>query len=197
MNPNHTEILLVLDASGSMSHLEQESIGSINNFIEDQKKLPGSAALTIIKFSDFNHIKTIIDAKDLKDIKPLTVDDYKCDGMTALCDAACLAIDNLGVRLSNMDESNRPGLVIVAILTDGQENNSQKFKKEDLASRIKEQTDKYNWQFFFLAANIDAVKTAESYAIKGSNAMSFNASSAGIKSVYDTLSASTRSLRSK
>lgn len=186
MKENLTEIVFILDRSGSMSSLTDDTIGGYNAFIEQQKKEPGEARLTTVLFDD--KYELLHDGVNLNDVAPLTHDEYFARGMTALMDAIGRTVNAVGDRLSKEDETERPGKVIVVITTDGMENASREFTKKQVKDMITCQTDKYNWQFMFLGANIDAASEAESIGINRAFASTYTASAAGTDALYTTMS---------
>lgn len=163
MNKNLTEIIIVSDRSGSMQSCRTDAEGGINQFINDQKALPGEARLTFVQFDD--HYEIVHDAIQIKDVPHYTLAPR---GSTALLDAMGKAITTVGERLSKLPEADRPGLVVCVISTDGEENSSREYKAAQIAAMVKEQTEKYSWQFQFLGANIDAIATCKDLEIKTS-----------------------------
>jgi len=194
MKNNLTELIMILDRSGSMSSLVTDTIGGFNSFIEKQKQEDGEALLTTILFDD--KYEVLHNGVDIKTINPLTTNEYSARGMTALLDAIGKTINTVGDRLSKTNEEDKPSKVIFVITTDGQENMSKEFTQSQIKKMVKHQTDKYNWQFVFLGANIDAVGTAQSFGIQGQFASNYTASSAGTDSVYTSLSKNIASYRS-
>lgn len=188
MNQNLTEIIFVLDRSGSMNHLASDTIGGFNTFIDTQKQAEGEAKLTTVLFDDKYEI--LHNGIDLKTVYPLTSKEYYARGMTALFDAVGKTINEVGARLANMPEEDRPGKVIFAITTDGHENASREFSRTQIKEMVTRQTDTYNWQFVFLGANIDAATEAENIGISSAFAATYSASAVGTISVYETLSKS-------
>jgi uncharacterized protein YegL len=188
---NKTEIVLIVDRSGSMSTIKGDMEGGFKTFINEQKKQPGEATITYYQFDD--QFEKVFEAKNIKDVDGITIDPR---GMTALVDASCRAIDQVGTRLSNTPETDRPSNVMVVMITDGAENASKEFTADQLKEKIKHQTDKYNWKFIFLGANIDAVKVGSHYGISAANTMSFAANSRGVSASVDTLTRATSLYRS-
>jgi len=159
MNMNLTEIVFLLDRSGSMGGLESDTIGGFNAFIEKQSQLEGETIVTAVLFDDrYEMLWNGVKATEAK----LTNKEYYVRGCTALLDAVGKTILDLGYRLSKTDEEKRPGKVIFVITTDGLENASREFTYEKAKELIKHQQEKYNWEFIFLGANIDAAKEADS-----------------------------------
>lgn len=173
-----TMIAVVLDASGSMAGIKQETISAFNKFVEEQKALPGEALLTLVTFND--RPKVVRDAVDLKAIPALTDDSYRCDGYTALLDAMGLTIDKIGTKLAALPETERPDRAIVVVLTDGHENMSKEYSRERVMEMVKHQEEKYAWQFVFLGAGKDAINQAGALGINSLRAMSYNATDQGI-----------------
>jgi hypothetical protein len=183
MNMNLTEIIFLLDRSGSMAGLESDTIGGFNGFIEKQNKLEGKALVTAVLFDD--RYEVLWNGADAGSVR-LTDKEYNVRGCTALLDAVGKTILNVGLRLSETNENERPGKVIFVITTDGLENSSREFTYEKIRELIKHQQEKYGWEFIFLGANIDAVKEADSIGICSENAFNFEASSSGVENMYHT-----------
>ena len=184
MNKNLTEIVFLLDRSGSMSGLEKDTIGGFNAFIERQCQLEGETLLTTVLFDDqYEVLWNGVDAKKTR----LTDEEYYVRGMTALLDAVGKTILDVGYRLSKTDEKYRPGKVIFVITTDGMENASQEFTYEKVKELIRHQQEKYSWEFIFMGANIDAVQEAESIGICKENAFDFDATHDGVEDMYSVM----------
>ncbi len=170
MDKNLCDITLVVDRSGSMSSCKQEAQNGINHFIEEQKKVEGNAYLSLIQFDteyEFVHKGKVI--REIQEYKLVP------RGMTALLDAIGRAINETGERLSAMPEQERPGLVVMVITTDGQENSSHEFKKHQIKEMIERQQNEYNWQFVFLGANQDAFAEAAQIGINQQNVSNYDA----------------------
>jgi hypothetical protein len=181
MNTNKTEIIFVLDRSGSMGGLESDTIGGFNAFIDAQKKLEGETIVTAVLFDDrYEILWNGIDASKAK----LTEEQYFVRGSTALLDAVGKTILDVGYRLSQTVETEKPGKVIVVITTDGMENASKEFTQRKVSELIRHQQVKHDWDFIFLGANIDAVKEAGNIGIDPSSAMQYKATSAGVHDMY-------------
>ncbi len=193
MNRNLAEIAFILDRSGSMSSLQEQAISGFNRFLADQVAQPGDARLTLVLFDDEYLVP--VEALAIRDVPLLDAATYVPRNTTALLDAIGLTVDRLGQRLAVMPEIERPAQVIVAILTDGLENASTRYTWKDIASRIRHQREKYNWQFLFLGANQDAIATASKMNIGAINAATFVANEAGIGASSRSLSRRTAALR--
>jgi hypothetical protein len=188
MKKGLTDILMILDESSSMSIVRDPTINGFNEFLNTQKQVPGEARVTLIKFN--STWKTIIDNTDIKMVSPLTRESYNPSGMTNLIDTIITAIDNKGNYLARLSESERPEKVLVCIQTDGEQTCVSENTIETVRERIKHQTEKYNWQFAFLGANIDAVSVAGSYGINAVSAMSYHHSDIGTSKGFSSLSRS-------
>ena len=192
-NAHYSEIAFVLDRSGSMKSCQQAAIEGFNQFLADQQKTDGFAKLTLVLFDDEYLVP--ISSIPVEEVVSLTDDTYQPQGCTALLDAIGQTIDNLGQRLAELAEKDRPGQVIVAILTDGLENASQRFTWKEIAGKIKHQTDTYKWIFLFLGANQDAIATAANLSIAANNAANYVADAAGSKAGQAAFSRKMSALR--
>lgn len=146
--PDLAEIVVVLDRSGSMEPIKRDTIGALNQFVSEQKVVPKSARFTLVQFND--QYEFTYDGVDLQSVEKLTEETYVTSGTTALLDAVCRTIDQIGERFSDMPESDRPGCILFAILTDGEENSSKEYNLKQTLSKIEHQQDVYGWEFLFL-----------------------------------------------
>ena len=183
---NKSLIVIVLDRSGSMSSIRDDTIGGINTFLADQQKLPGECNLTFAQFDDVYEI--VHHNVPLNRIKPLDQTTFVPRGSTALLDAIGRTINTVGVELATLPEEQRPGKVFFTIFTDGEENASKEFSREQVFEMIKKQREEFKWEFIFLAANQDAIQTSQTMGMGASSSMTCNSTSAGIKGTYDALS---------
>jgi len=188
---NHDEIVLIVDKSGSMNVIREDTIGTLNTFLESQRKVAGrTASLTVVYFND--GYKILHNGVELGDVV-FDVENYKPEGTTALFDAIGRTVDTVGSRLESTPENQRPEKVIVAIMTDGMENSSEEFSHYAIQQKIKHQTDVYKWIFDFLGANIDNVKVAKGLGIKYT--MSFVSTPKGMKDLTPQFSSRITSYR--
>lgn len=185
------EIACVLDRSGSMSSIRDDAIGGFNAFLEDQKKVEGEADISLFLFDD--QYEVVYEGKDIASAPKLTPETFVPRGMTALYDAVGRTIDAIGNRLLSSD--SKPEKVIFVILTDGHENASREYSQKYVAEMIKHQTEKYSWEFVFLAANQDAFATGAKLNISAQTTANFAADSKGTSDAYLYASNVTRSLR--
>ncbi len=177
MKDRFTRIAIILDRSGSMESCKESTVAGFNEFLRTQRELPGEAAVKLVQFDD--QYETVFD-KSLRDCPELNQNTFVPRGSTALLDAQGRTIVELGQELAALPEDERPSKVIMVTITDGLENASKNYTLEQIAAMIKEQRDKYNWDFVFLGANQDAVKTAAAMHIPLSSAMSYSTTRAGI-----------------
>lgn len=183
MKKNLTEIVFILDRSGSMYSFVDDTIGGFNSMIEKYKTELEEAYITTVLFDDRYQI--LHDHLNLKEINPITRKEYYVDGCTALYDAVGKTINSVGERLFNTPEDERPEKVIFVINTDGYENASREFTRSKVKEMIEHQQEKYSWGFLFLGTNIDAEKEAESIGISRDFAATYAATSDGLTSSYD------------
>ncbi|MCD7922917.1 MAG: VWA domain-containing protein [Clostridiales bacterium] len=194
MKETLTELVFILDRSGSMSRLTDDIIGGFNSMIEKQKKEPGEAVVTTVLFDDKYEI--LHDHLPLQKVKPLTNKEYFARGLTALLDAVGMTINTVGARLNDTPERKRPGKVIFVITTDGLENSSHEFTRAQIKEMITHQQDKYSWNFVFLGANMDAVKEASTLGIQADFARNYSASKAGTANLFEGVSETMGVMRS-
>jgi len=193
MSKNLTEIAFILDRSGSMAPVTEAAITGFNEFLRDQQKTEGQARLTLVLFD--NEYLVPLDGIPVQEAVALDTTSYVPRASTALLDAIGTTIDRLGARLSALPEPDRPGQVIVAILTDGYENSSEKFTWQDISRKILEQTNTYKWQFLFLGANQDAIATASNLSIAAGNASTYVGDTGGTYTSQRAMSRKTTALR--
>ena len=193
MNDKLTEVIFILDMSGSMGPFTADTIGGYNTLLNEQKEKDGDANVTTILFDD--RYIVLHDRVNIKDVKDITNKEYAPLGMTALLDAVGKTIVSAGQKLAAMDEKDRPGTVIVTIITDGYENASKEYTWKQVQSMIKEQREKYSWVFTFIGANIDVMKVSENLGIDSRLAKSYKASKKGVDSVYKAMSKSVAYMR--
>ena len=191
MRNDLTDITVVLDRSGSMASVADDTRGGFDTFVADQKKAPGEAVLTLVQFDDTYEF--VYNARPIRDIGKL---EFVPRGSTALLDAIGRAINETGDRLRKMRESDRPGKVVFVIITDGQENASHEFTKAKVNDMISHQRNQYKWEFVFLGANQDAIQEASAIGISGLNAMTYSHNAGGVKAAFTATSSNLTSMRS-
>lgn len=181
MKKNLTELVFILDKSGSMSGLEKDTIGGFNSLIAKQKKEQGEAYVSTILFSTASEV--IHDRQTLEEIKPMTDDDYIPGGCTALFDAVGDAIHHIGNIHKYAREEDVPAKTMFVITTDGMENASKRYSRKDIKKLIEKQKEK-GWEFLFLGANIDAAETAESMGIERERAANYKSDKKGTSVMF-------------
>ncbi|NLL00837.1 MAG: VWA domain-containing protein [Clostridiales bacterium] len=191
MDKNLTEIIFLLDRSGSMSGLESDTIGGFNSFIKKQSSL-GKTNLTTILFDDkYEILHNGIDASTVT----LTKNEYFTRGTTALLDAVGKTIIDVSYRLSHLMEEVHPNKVIFVITTDGLENSSKEFSYEKIKQMISRQKEICNWEFIFMGANIDVAAESHKLGINPTMAFSYKSSSEGTKKMYNEVNHMVSELR--
>ena len=179
MKKNLTEMVFILDRSGSMSGMEQDTIGGFNSMIERQRKEPGEAYVSTVLFS--NESTVIHDRVDIRKVEPLTERQYQVGGCTALIDAIGQAIHHIGNVHKYAREEDRPEHTVFVITTDGMENASHRYESDEVKKMVERQKERYGWEFLFLGANIDAVETAKHFGIGADRAVRYHNDSAGVQ----------------
>lgn len=186
MKKNLTEIIFILDRSGSMSGLEADTIGGFNSMIEKQKKADGEAMISTVLFDNVSEV--IHDRVSVLDIQPMTDKDYTVRGCTALLDSIGGAIHHIGNIHKYARAEDVPEHTLFVITTDGMENASRHYNAERVKQMIERQKARYGWEFLFLGANIDAVETARHFGIGADRAVNYHSDSAGTQLNYEVLS---------
>lgn len=195
MKKNLTEVVFILDRSGSMSGLETDTIGGYNAMLDKQKKEEGEANVTTVLFDD--KVEMLNQRVSLQEISKLTEKEYYVRGCTALLDAIGQTINFMGNVQKYAKEEDRAGKVLFVITTDGYENSSKEYTYEKIKKMIKRQKDLYNWDFIFLGANIDAVETAKQVGIDEEYATNYVSDSHGTKLNYQAMNRAISCCRSE
>ena len=186
MKKNLTELVFILDRSGSMAGLESDTIGGFNSMIEKQKRAEGDALVSTVLFDNFSEV--IHDRVNIADIRPLTENEYSVRGCTALIDARGGAIHHIGNVHKYARPEDVPEHTLFVITTDGMENASRRYTLGEVKSMIERQKEKYGWEFLFLGANIDAIATAQGFGIGADRAVNYHSDGAGTQLNYEVLS---------
>ena len=179
---NKTDITIILDRSGSMASVKDDTIGGFNNFLSEQQKVEGEASLSLIQFDD--QYEVVYEDKDIQVAAPLTEATFQPRGSTALFDAVGRTVNSIGRRLAALPEEMRPDKVLVVIMTDGFENASREFNAAAVSEMINHQRNVYSWEFMFIGANQDAVLSAREIGIPAAAALTYAANSDGTEIVY-------------
>ena len=193
MRKNLTEIVFIIDRSGSMGGLEADTIGGFNSMIEKQKKAEGEALISTVLFDSTSEV--IHDRVSVQNIKPMTADDYTVRGCTALLDAIGGAIHHIGNVHKYARAEDVPEHTMFVITTDGMENASRRYDSAKVKKMIERQKEKHGWEFLFLGANIDAVETAKNFGISEDRAVNYHSDSEGTQLNYEVLSEAICSVR--
>jgi len=193
MKKNLTELVFILDRSGSMSGLEADTIGGFNSMIERQKEADGEVLVSTVLFDDESRV--VHDRVDIRRIEPMTRKDYYVGGCTALLDAVGGAVHHIGNIHKYARSEDVPEHTIFVITTDGMENASHRYSADEVKRMIERQKEKYGWEFIFLGANIDAVSAAARIGIDRSRAATYRSDSEGTRTNYRVVSDAVHSLR--
>ena len=193
MKKNLTEIVFILDRSGSMAGLEKDTIGGFNSMIAKQRREPGEAYVSTILFD--NHREVIHDRVDIHKIQPMTQEQYYVRGSTALLDAVGKSIRHIANVHKYAREEDRPEKTLFIITTDGMENASHEYSYERVRKMIEHEKEKYGWEFIFLGANIDAAKEAARFGISEDRTANYHADSTGTAVIYEAMSDAVCSVR--
>lgn len=193
MKKNLTELVFILDKSGSMSGLEKDTIGGYNSMLEQQQKVDGECVITTVLFD--NHYELLHDRIDIRAIQPITAKEYFVGGSTALLDAIGRTIHKIGTVQKNTTEDYRAEKVMFVIITDGEENASRHYSSAQIRQMIQHQKERYGWEFIFLGANIDAVETAGRFGIDADRAVDYVPDGEGTELNYRMMSETVATFR--
>ena len=190
-----TELIFIIDRSGSMSGLEADTIGGFNSMLQKQKQEKGICHISTVLFS--NDSQVLHNRRNIERVEPLTNKDYRVGGGTALLDAMGDAIQHMVKVQELAAEDERASNVVFVIITDGEENSSHKYSKHDIKRMITHEQEKYGWEFIFLGANIDAISTANSFGIHEERASNYVCDSAGVDLNFRCVAKAISQLRGK
>ena len=193
MKKNLTELVFILDKSGSMSGLEKDTIGGFNSLLEQQRKVDGECVITTVLFD--NRYELLHDRIDIRAVQPITGKEYFVGGSTALLDAIGKTIHKIGAVQKNTAEEYRAEKVMFVIITDGEENASRCYSSMQIRQMIQRQKERYGWEFIFLGANIDAVETAGRFGIDADRAVDYVPDGEGTELNYRMMSETVATFR--
>lgn len=193
MKKGLTELVFILDKSGSMSGLETDTIGGYNSMLEKQKAVDGECYVTTVLFD--NNYELLHDRIDIRAINPISENEYQVGGSTALLDAIGRTIHKISNAQKHTAEAYRAEKVMFVIITDGMENSSREYSAEKVRSMIDRQKNDFGWEFVFLGANIDAVETASHFGISPDRAQNFHADGKGISVTFHAVSEAVKEFR--
>ena len=193
MKKNLTELVFILDKSGSMSGLEKDTIGGFNSMLDQQRKVDGECVITTVLFD--NRYELLHDRIDIRAVQPITGKEYFVGGSTALLDAIGKTIHKIGMAQKNTAEDYRAEKVMFVIITDGEENASRNYSSMQIRQMIQRQKERYGWEFIFLGANIDAVETAGRFGIDADRAVDYVPDGEGTELNYRMMSQTVATFR--
>ena len=186
---NTTEMVFIIDKSGSMSGLESDTIGGFNSNISKQRETGENVLVTTVLFdTTFN---TLYDRVNISEVKKMTTKDYCPDGCTALCDAVGNTINRIKYAQQYLKKEERPNKTLFVIITDGEENSSREFSSSQIKKLITAQKKEQDWEFLFLGANMDAVETANNYGIDADKAVTYLSDAIGTTTAWNILGETT------
>ena len=194
MKKGLTEIVTIIDKSGSMSRLQSKTIEGYNEFLNEQKEIEGDANFSLVLFSSPGKEEIVFDSVDVQEISELTTENYKPGGVTALYDCIGKTIKALKKRIKNLDKGEIPEKVLFVIITDGEENSSRTFGKDEVFKMITKRENKNDWSFIYLGANQDAWATGQAIGLHRGNVMNYKVTQT--KAAYGNLAAQTCSFLS-
>jgi len=197
MKQDYTHITVILDRTGSMESIRDDTVGGFNTFIKNQKAEPGTATLTLVQFDSQDPYEVIHHFKPIGEIPELTRDTFVPRGSTPLLDALGRGINDLETCLGGIEEEVRPSKVVMVVVTDGQENSSREFHKDQIEKMIKERTEKNGWQFVFLSADLAAIGDAQALGIHADAVLLFAKTNKGSATAWSSLSERTADYRSE
>ncbi|MBR5315339.1 MAG: VWA domain-containing protein [Firmicutes bacterium] len=193
MKKNVTELVFILDRSGSMHGLEKDTLGGFNAMLEKQKNMEGEAYVSTILFND--RCVVVHDREDIKRVEPMTEEQYLVGGCTALLDALGGAIHHIGNVHKYARKSDVPQKTLFVVITDGMENASHRYSLNRVKEMIQHEQNQYGWEFLFLGANMDAVSTAGSLGIDRDRAVTYCCDEAGTALNYEAVERAVRNVR--
>ena len=186
MNNNLTELVFILDRSGSMAGLESDTIGGFNAMVEKQKREAGDAFLSTVLFSNASTV--LYDRVDIRKVEPMTERQYYVGGCTALLDAIGDAVHHIGNVHKYAREEDRPAKTVFVITTDGMENASRRYTYDEVRRMVERQRERYGWEFLFLGANMDAISAARRFGIREDRAVRYECDAKGTALNFEVVS---------
>ena len=187
-------LVMVVDKSGSMASMYDGAIKGFNKFIQDQREIGTAKDLATVCLFDTNY-ELLVDCESLENVQLLNKHNYKPNGGTALNDTLYETIDRVGQQVVSMKAKDRPSKVIVCVISDGEENSSRRYTDAQVKSLIEHRKELFNWEFVFIGANQDVMKTARTYSFNTESTFTFSATSKGLMDGYDTISSYVTSIR--
>jgi len=196
MRRDYTHIAVILDRTGSMESIRDDTIGGFNAFLASQKAEPGTATLTLVQFDTQDPYEVIHRFVPVQDVPALTRETFVPRATTPLLDALGRGINDLEKSLGDLEEEDRPAKIVFVVVTDGQENASREFRKDQIERMIKERSEQNDWQFVFLSADLAAIQDARAVGIHADSVLLFEKSNRGTAGAWASLSGRTSDYRS-
>ena len=196
MKQDYTHITVILDRTGSMEAIRDDTIGGFNTFLKQQKAAPGTATLTLVQFDTQDPYEVIHRFKPIEEVPELNHETYVPRASTPLLDALGRGINDLEASLSKLQEEDRPSKVVLVVVTDGQKNSSREFRRDQVEKMIKEKTEKNSWQFVYLSADLNAIDDATALGVHANAVLLFEKTGKGTAGAWASLSARTADYRS-
>jgi len=191
MDESYTHISIILDRTGSMEIIRDDTIGGFNVFLNENNKQPGRVTLTLVQFDSQDPYEVIHQFTLIHEVPELTYETYVPRASTPLLDAIGRGINDLDQQLALLDEEEKPSGVVFVVITDGQENSSKEFRKDQIVKMINEKQEKDDWQFVFLSADLESINDALAYGFTGKSVMSYDKSAGGSRAAWSSLSRKT------
>jgi hypothetical protein len=195
MKQDYTHITVILDRTGSMQSIRDDTIGGFNTFLEQQKAEPGIATLTLVQFDTQDPYEVIHKFKPIQEVPALTRETFVPRASTPLLDALGRGINDLEASVGQLKEEDRPARVVMVIVTDGQENSSREFRKDQIEKMVKEKREKHTWQFVFLSADLAAIEDAKAVGMDAAAMLAYQKNAKGTAGAWASLSAQTAHYR--
>jgi len=192
-----THITIILDRTGSMESIREDTIGGFNTFLKEQKEIPGKVTLSLIQFDTVDPFEIIHDMKPIEHVQPLTRETYVPRAATPLLDAMGNGINHLKQTLKGIDKAIRPRRIVMVVITDGQENSSCEFRKDQIVRMISKQQEKAGWQFVFLSADLDAMNDAMAAGFRHHASLCFDKNREGVRDAWGSMSEKIRDYRNR
>lgn len=189
MKKNYTHIAVILDRTGSMESIRDDTIGGFNSFLSEQKAEPGHASITLVQFDSQDPYEVIHHYRNIQEVPELTRETYVPRASTPLLDAIGRGINDLEHGIAKMQEEDRPERVVMVIITDGQENSSKEFRKDQIQKMIEEKQEKSDWQFVFLSAELGAIRDALNHGLRAQSTMAYDKTAKGTAAAWTSASA--------
>jgi len=191
MDESYTHVSIILDRTGSMESIRDDTIGGFNVFLKENKQQPGSVTLTLVQFDTQDPYEVIHQFTPINEVPELTHATYVPRGFTPLLDAIGRGINDLDQKLAMLGDEEKPSGVVFVIVTDGKENASKEFRRDQIVKMIKEKQEKDDWQFVFLSADLEAINDAREYGFQNRSVMSYDKNAEGSRAAWSSLSRTT------